>query len=191
MHVVPSKATRMDNFAAEIFVEDIACLGHTCVILRSDNEPALLLLVGDALKGLRVQQLDSAAAENSVAHDPQTAGAAEVSACILKCQVRAMHLALDRFLGKHVPVTHPLIAWLVEHAAIVRLTGVVCETAVPRTTVSEDPTTHCGCHSLASDCASRADPVKGSMMLASESRCFRRLPFPAWGRMRGRSSDST
>ena len=36
-----------------------------------------------------------------------------------------MHLTLDRFLEKHVPVTHPLIAWLVEHAAFVRLTGVV------------------------------------------------------------------
>ena len=72
-----------------------------------------------------MQQLESAASEGSVPHDPQTARAAEVSVCNLKCQVRAMHLTLDRFLGKHVPVTHPLIAWLVEHAAFVRLTGVV------------------------------------------------------------------
>ena len=36
-----------------------------------------------------------------------------------------MHLTLDRFLEKHVPVNHPLIAWLVEHAAFVRLTGVI------------------------------------------------------------------
>ena len=36
-----------------------------------------------------------------------------------------MHLTLDMFLGKHVPVIHPLIAWLVEHSAFVRLTGVV------------------------------------------------------------------
>ena len=125
MHMVPSKASSMDKFAAERTVEDIVYLGHTRVIFRSDHEPALLLLVGDALKGLRVQQLDSAAAEGSVPHDPQTAGAAEVSARNLKCQVRAMHLTLDRILGKHVPVTHPLIAWLVEHAAFVRLAGVV------------------------------------------------------------------
>ena len=43
----------------------------------------------------------------------------------LKARVRAMHLTLDRFMEKHVPVTHPLIAWLVEHAAFVRLTGVI------------------------------------------------------------------
>ena len=51
MHVVPSKATSMDKFAAERIVEDIVYLGHTRVILRSDNKPALLLLVSDALKG--------------------------------------------------------------------------------------------------------------------------------------------
>ena len=42
-----------------------------------------------------------------------------------KCQVRAMHLTLDRFLEKHVPATHPLIAWLAEQSASVRLTRVV------------------------------------------------------------------
>ena len=125
MHVVPSKETTRDKFAAERVVEDIVFLGHTRVVLRSDNEPALLVLIGDALKGLRIQQLDSVASEGSVPHDPQTAGAAEVAVRNLKCQVRAMHLTLDRFLERHVPVTHPLIAWLVEYAAFVRMTGVI------------------------------------------------------------------
>ena len=66
MHVVPSKAAIMHKFAAERLVEDIVYLGHVRVILRSDNEPALVVLVGDALKGLRVQHLESAAAEGSV-----------------------------------------------------------------------------------------------------------------------------
>ena len=96
MHVVPSKATSIDKFTAERIVDDIAYLGHTRVILRSESEPALVALVGDALKGLRIQQLDSAAAEGSVPYDPQTAGAAEVSVTNLKGQVRAMHLTLDR-----------------------------------------------------------------------------------------------
>ena len=125
IHVVPSKATSNDKFAAERIVDDIVYLGHTRVILRSDNEPALLALVTDALKGLRIHLLDSAAAEGSVPYDPQTAGAAEVLVRNLKGQVRAMHLTLDHFMDKHVPVTHPLIAWLVEHAAFVRLTGVI------------------------------------------------------------------
>ena len=49
MHVVPSKPTSMDKFAAERIVEDIVYLDHTRVILRSDYEPALVALVGDAL----------------------------------------------------------------------------------------------------------------------------------------------
>ena len=88
--------------------------GHTRVILRSDNEPALVQLVSDALKGLRVGCLDLAASEGSTPHDPQTAGAAEVTVRNLKAQFRAMQLTLDRFLEQHVPVNHPLIAWLVE-----------------------------------------------------------------------------
>ena len=70
IHVVPSKATSMDKFAAERIVQDTVYLGHTRVILRSDNETALVALVGDAFKGLRIQQLDSAAAEGSVPYDP-------------------------------------------------------------------------------------------------------------------------
>ena len=42
MHVVEAKGSSMDKFAAERIVEDIVFLGHTRVILRSDNEPALL-----------------------------------------------------------------------------------------------------------------------------------------------------
>ena len=93
MHVVPSKATSTDKFAADRIVDDIVHFDQTRVILRSDNEPALLALVTDALKGLRIQSLDSAAAEGSVPYDPQTAGAAQVSAKNLKSQVRAMYLA--------------------------------------------------------------------------------------------------
>ncbi len=92
MHVVPSKATSNDKFAAERIVDDIVYLGYTRVILRSDNEPALLALVTDALKGLRIHLLDSAAAEGSVPYEPQTAGAAEVSVRNLKGQVRALSL---------------------------------------------------------------------------------------------------
>ena len=57
MHVLPSKATSVDKFAAERIVEDIVYLGRTRVILRRDNEPALVALVGDVLKGLRTSNL--------------------------------------------------------------------------------------------------------------------------------------
>ena len=76
-HVVPVKGLGEDRYAAERVRRDIMWLGYAKVILKADNEPALVQLVGDALRGLRVQHLDSAAAEGSVPYDPQTAGAAE------------------------------------------------------------------------------------------------------------------
>ena len=123
-HAVRAKGAGDDGFAAARVCEDIEFAGHTKVILRSDNEPALLQVVSDALKGLRIQQLDSAGSEGSVPYDPQTAGAAEVTVRNLKGQVRAMQLTLDRCLGMHVPPKHPLMTWLVEHAAFVRFTSV-------------------------------------------------------------------
>ena len=124
-HAVLAKGAGTDGYAGARVAEDIAFAGHTRVILRSDNEPALLQVVADALKNLRVQQLDAASSEGSVPYDPQTAGAAEVTVRNLKGQVRAMQLTLDRCLGMHVPPRHPLMAWLVEHAAFVRFTGIV------------------------------------------------------------------
>ena len=44
-------------------------------------------------------------------------------------------MPLDHFLEKHVPVTHPHVAWLLEYAALVRLSGVIgrdCKTAYSR-----------------------------------------------------------
>ena len=124
-HAVRTKGANDDGFAAARICEDIEFAGHTKVILRSDNEPALLKVVSDALKGLRVQQIDSAGSEGSVPYDPQTAGAAEVAVRNLKGQVRAMQLTLDKCLGMHAPPDHPFMTWLVEHAAFVRFTIVI------------------------------------------------------------------
>ena len=124
-HAVRTKGANDNGYAAARICEDIEFLGHTRVVLRSDNEPALLAVVADALKGLRIQHLDGAAAEGSVPYDPQTAGAAEVTVRNLKGQIRAMQLTLDRCLGMHVPPTHPLMMWLVEHAAFVRFTSII------------------------------------------------------------------
>ena len=107
-HAVRTKGANDDGFAAARICEDIEFAGHTKVILRSDNEPALLKVVSDALKGLRVQQIDSAGSEGSVPYDPQTAGAAEVAVRNLKGQVRAMQLTLDNFLGMPLYTEHTI-----------------------------------------------------------------------------------
>ena len=54
-HVIPYKGAGEDQFVVGLVVADIAWLGHTKMILKSDNEPALQTLVEQALERARVQ----------------------------------------------------------------------------------------------------------------------------------------
>ena len=48
-HVVPRKGIDDKRFAVDALVSDIVWLGHTKVILKSDNEPAILKLLSESL----------------------------------------------------------------------------------------------------------------------------------------------
>ena len=95
-HAIPRKGA--DPYVVQCIVNDIAWLGHTKLVLRSDNEPAMVALIAEALRGLRVQLLDidSVASEGSVPYDPQTNGAAEVAVKLVKQTLRANQLTLER-----------------------------------------------------------------------------------------------
>ena len=88
--------------------------------MRSDNELALLAVIREALRGLCIDEIDSAAAEGSVPHDPQTNGAAETGVRRLKGQFRALQLCLEESVGMVILPRHPVMSWLVRHAAHVR-----------------------------------------------------------------------
>ena len=66
------KGVGEDRIAADMVSEDIVWLGHSRVLIRSDNEPALVALVNESLKNLRIGGLEQAAAEGSTPYDPQT-----------------------------------------------------------------------------------------------------------------------
>ena len=104
----------------EQICDDIVWLGHAKVIIRSDNEPAIVQLVTEALKVLKVSGLDQASAEGSVPYDPQTNGAAEAAVRLVKGQCRTLHVGLERLIGARIPVGHPVMTWLVKHSAALR-----------------------------------------------------------------------
>ncbi len=60
-HVVSCKGICEDRYAAEKLKADVAWLGYTQVILRSDNEPAIVALLKEALRSLRVDGLERVA----------------------------------------------------------------------------------------------------------------------------------
>ena len=54
-HAVAAKGSDDAGFAVQCIVDDITWLGYSRVILKSDNEPAIVRLLKDALNVLRVE----------------------------------------------------------------------------------------------------------------------------------------
>ena len=99
-------------------------LGHSKIVIRSDNEPALVQVFEQSVTGLKAHGVD-AAREGSVPYDPQTNGAADNAVKLIKGQSRALLLGLERQIKARIPLDHPIIPWLVCHAATVRTLQVV------------------------------------------------------------------
>ena len=118
-HAVPKKGVDEFGYIVDQLTKDVVWLGHSKVMIKSDNEPAILQLVYEALKVLKISGMD-AASEGSVPYDPQTNGAAESAVRTLKGSFRTLQVCLERQLGAHIPVSHPLMTWLVKHSAFVR-----------------------------------------------------------------------
>ena len=120
-HAVPKKGVDPDGYIVHELKEDILWLGHSRVVIRSDNEPALVSVVDRVVKALKVSAgVDSVTSEGSVPYDPQTNGHAEGAVRLIKGQFRAMLLCLEDKVQGRIPLDHPILAWLVSHAATVR-----------------------------------------------------------------------
>ena len=70
-HVVPTKGIDEKRFAVDMISEDVAWLGYTRLILKSDNEPAIEKLANEALRELRIDAIDQVMKENPPPFDSQ------------------------------------------------------------------------------------------------------------------------
>ena len=73
-HAVPQKGPDPEGYAVDCFASDVAWLGWSWIIVRSDNEPALVKLVIESIKAMKVNGIEQAAAEGSVPYDPRAMG---------------------------------------------------------------------------------------------------------------------
>ena len=121
---VPQKGADAEGYAVKNLVENVLWLGHSRVAVRSDNEPAIIKLVNTAVNLLKLNGLDITV-EGSIEYDPQSNGAAESAVRLIKGQVRALQVGFENDIKSHIPVGHPVISWLVRHAAMVRTMRVV------------------------------------------------------------------
>ena len=118
--MVPQKGIDEKGFAVSSLVEDVRWLGYTKLILKSNNEPAIVKLLSEALRELRIERAASAPVrmeEHSLEYDPQANGSAEVGVKMLKVHFRTSRSSLESEIKFGVPVKHPLVSWMVRHAA--------------------------------------------------------------------------
>ena len=86
---------------------------HGRLLIKTDNEPAIL-----ALKALAVRELGvDAITVESPPQESESNRAVENGVTLLKGLLRVHLLALERKIGGTAPTRHPVMAWLVEHVA--------------------------------------------------------------------------
>ncbi len=119
-HVVPCKGADEDRFVTGLVVNDVSWLGHTKLILKSDQERALVALVKQALVAVRfqVEGVEKVTVEHSQKYDSQASGGTEVGVRALRGLFRSLHLCLQDRVGQVIPVNHPLTSWLLEYTAL-------------------------------------------------------------------------
>lgn len=130
-HVVPRKGVDEEDFAVECLTQDIKTLGYSHIALKSDQEPAIVKLLEEPLNVLKVdtRRQDGSAEssvvqinpEHSAAYDPQSNGLAESAVQSVKNHALVLKLGLEARASAENPVVHPLMHWLVEHAAFFSL----------------------------------------------------------------------
>ena len=117
--VVNSKG--QDRYAVNRIVAFIQWIGHTRLVMKSDNERAVVALVREALRDIRIElDVQTATEEHSPAYDSQCNGMIENAIKNNRGLFRTLRSCLQSRIGRKVEVDHPLMAWLIEHTSILR-----------------------------------------------------------------------
>ena len=115
-HVVPQKGDDEEHYCAKLAVDDIGWLGHTKVIVKTDNERSVVALKHRVAKMLKEwKAMENVQTESPAAYESQSNGGIEVGVKIVRGLFRTLKLCLEARLGKYVPADHALVPWLLQH----------------------------------------------------------------------------
>lgn len=112
--VVPAKGAA-HTWVQRRCAQWIDSLGHTKVVMKCDNEPAIVALARD-IRANRAEGMETAI-EHSPTGESQSNGTAERGIGIIEGVIRTMKDALESRIGTTIPATCKALTWLVEHAA--------------------------------------------------------------------------
>ena len=119
-HVIPRKGVDEDHYSVDVLVKDVQWLGFREIVLKSDNEPAILNLLNHALTEIRIDtKMDQITEEHPTVYDPSGNGDVEAAVKQFQGVLRTNKRDLEKRMGAKVPVEHPLFGWLVEYCAFI------------------------------------------------------------------------
>ncbi len=121
-HVVPQKGLDEANVVCDFVLGCLQWLGHTRIILKSDNEPAVEAVVKRVveLAKIEIKDLDQVSKEDPASYDSQSNGGTEVGIRIVRGLLRTLKLCLEQRIGKYIPVDHPVMGWLLGHVCMLQ-----------------------------------------------------------------------
>ena len=134
-HVVTQKGVDAEGYSVQRLMEDLKWLGYTKIILKADNERAIVRLLHEALRKIKVEAMDQVAQESPPSYDSRANGSIENAVKLVQGHLRTLKLSTERRLGRRIPARHALMSWLVEHVAwilTIRLRGEDGRTAYHR-----------------------------------------------------------
>ena len=102
-----------DEWVIKELVKDLDAWGRKEICVKTDGEPAIVAFQTELM---RVRQ-DRTVPQNPPAYDPQGNGGAEKAVQDVTAQIRCLKLALEARLGRNIEPRHPIMKWLVIHAA--------------------------------------------------------------------------
>ena len=113
-HVIPRKGLDEDGIVVTKILQDLEWLGHTRLIIKADNEPAIQALARRAvdLAKVELKDMEQVGKEDPVAYDSMTNGGTEVGVGLLRGMFRTLKLCLEQRIDRQIPVDHPVVAWI-------------------------------------------------------------------------------
>ena len=119
-HVIPRKGLDEDGIVVEKILSDLEWLGHTRVIVKADNEPAIQALARRSIElaKIEIKDMEQVSKEDPVAYDSMSNGGTEVGVGLLRGLFRTVKLCLEQRIDKQIPVDHPMTSWMMEHSSL-------------------------------------------------------------------------
>ena len=101
-HVVPVKGVDEDGHICELVASDIQWIGHSRLIIKADNEPALQTVVVDTMRRLRIkaEDMETLSKEQPERYESQSKGLIEAGVRNVRAQFRTLKACLECRIGK-------------------------------------------------------------------------------------------